>query len=323
MLKKKNIAMVMAAATVATSVAPVFAAVQDERIDEASLIAKVTELLNTRYSDAKETGEGRLTVNAPVYQNSVYKIFAGSTQITSIQELTKAIENAKIAERPLVIDVIDKGHKEVNGRIVATEDNKYDKYTNATLISDIQNIKNITNVFDTYTTTAVSATSGGTVHEIKLKSGAEFELTEDSYVLDLTTGLDENGNEIDLTNGVSATVGKKVVEFKKKESVSISREMDLEEKHVSRLVLSSDVVVEEVELSKFITEFGYNKEGVELSKILSDASLGTVKVTKDGKEYTISGFDKSTDITEVKSNNGRYEFVITLNVGQKLGEHAI
>ena len=41
MLKKKNIAMVMAAATVATSVAPVFAAVNEENVNEATLIAEV------------------------------------------------------------------------------------------------------------------------------------------------------------------------------------------------------------------------------------------------------------------------------------------
>ena len=64
MLKKRNIAMVMAAATVATSVAPVFAAVENQNVDEATLIAKVEEMLNTKYSNSREDGDGNLSTQA-------------------------------------------------------------------------------------------------------------------------------------------------------------------------------------------------------------------------------------------------------------------
>lgn len=128
MLRKKNIAMVMAAATVATSVAPVFAAVNVENVNEANLIAEVEKLLAKKYSDSEETGNGETIGTNEDYKNSVYSIKATTegtvVRVKSAKHLKEIIESVKVnaVTNTLVeLSVEDKGHKEVDGKIVANE----------------------------------------------------------------------------------------------------------------------------------------------------------------------------------------------------------
>ena len=98
MLKKKNIAMMMAVATVATTAVPAFAAVESQKVDEATLIAKVEELLAVKYSDAKEDGDGNPATQATgvnAYKNCVYTIVAKADTNTAINEEIKTVSQLK------------------------------------------------------------------------------------------------------------------------------------------------------------------------------------------------------------------------------------
>ena len=113
-------------------------------MDEATLISKVEEMLNTKYFDEKEDGEGG-TVSEP-HQNSVYKITVGSEVIKDKKDLQRAIAEAKINDTKLTVNVVDKGHVKVDGRILAKEKTKYTRYTNATLVEDAKAIVALPNV---------------------------------------------------------------------------------------------------------------------------------------------------------------------------------
>lgn len=126
MLKKKNMAMVMAGVTVATSVAPAFANVADEnkitmRVDSNNkeavneLVGNIRKALNVKFEDA---------ISKATVGTNVYDIKLGSTAIKNATELETAIKAlAKGAE--IKVTVKDKGHQTLDGKVV---DYKVDKY---------------------------------------------------------------------------------------------------------------------------------------------------------------------------------------------------
>ncbi|WP_195237150.1 cell wall-binding repeat-containing protein [Romboutsia sp. 1001285H_161024_C4] len=126
MLKKKNMAMVMAGVTVATSVAPAFANVADEnkitmRVDSNNkeavneLVGNIRKALNVKFEDA---------ISKATVGTNVYDIKLGSTAIKNATELETAIKGlAKGAE--IKVTVKDKGHQTLDGKVV---DYKVDKY---------------------------------------------------------------------------------------------------------------------------------------------------------------------------------------------------
>ena len=209
MLKKRNIAMVMAAATVATSVAPVFAAVENQNVDEATLIAKVEEMLNTKYSNSREDGDGNLSTQATgvnAYKNSVYQIKATAQTATAINEEVKSvshlkelIEKVKVEKKVLTLAVVDKGHKIVDGSIEATEVN--DRLTYAATADSTKG--------HVLLPTAGSIGTVGTVDagqtKITLANGNEIEIAIGQYAFDLNKPVDANGNVIDANTTDAAT----------------------------------------------------------------------------------------------------------------------
>ncbi len=124
MLKKKNIAMVMAAATVATSVAPVFAASLDKETISvkdtqkiADLKAEVKGYLDTKYTevetgdDANSTAFESVTKNTSPYTVNVEGTQGGlslsSKEITSIKELQEELDKLTQNGDKLVVTVIN------------------------------------------------------------------------------------------------------------------------------------------------------------------------------------------------------------------------
>ena len=305
MLKKKNIAMVMAAATVATSVAPVFAAtIEKTEVDEATLVAKVQELLNTKYSDAKEDGDDNkdtlATKPGMSYTNSVYSIDANGTTVKSIAQFKTIVENAKVLNEEVIVTVTDKGHRTVDGKIVATENTKYSFYSN---FED-------TNQFDA---TKINSLGGSvkdlvtTSATIVLANNTEIELASADYVLNLDEPVDANGNLVDITN-LTTSVKKSIVGFNKVEDKEAS-EKEIPSRIIEQLSFNGAKFVEmEKKASDIFADDEYTKEGAEFVETIIDAKSST-NVVKDGVRYTLTNA-KTTDV--VVNQSSGYKFDITL-----------
>ena len=324
MLKKRNIAMVMAAATVATSVAPVFAAVENQNVDEATLIAKVEEMLNTKYSNSREDGDGNLSTQATgvnAYKNSVYQITATAPTATAINEEVKSvshlkelIEKVKVEKKVLTLAVVDKGHKIVDGSIEATEVN--DRLTYAATADSTKGHVLLPTAGPIGTVGTVDA--GQT--KITLANGNEIEIAIGQYAFDLNKPVDANGNVIDA-NTTDAATQRRVVGFEMAvDTVNGQMERDLGSKAVVNLVYNNKDTKIEKELSNLITEDGYTEEGAKFVNTLLAAkvanSTSPLSVVKNGVRYNI-GYATTTSVTAVKE--GGYEFTVNLEA-VKAGE---
>ena len=305
MLKKKNIAMVMAAATVATSVAPVFAAtIEKTEVDEATLVAKVQELLNTKYSDAKEDGDGNddtlSTKPGMSYTNSVYSIDANGTTVKSIAQFKTIVENAKVLNEEVIVTVTDKGHRTVDGKIVATENTKYSFYSDFKDTGQFDETKIDRlggSVKDLVTTSAT----------IVLANNTEIELASADYVLNLDEPVDANGNLVDITN-LTTSVKKSIVGFNKAEDKEAS-EKEIPSRIIEQLSFNGAKFVEmEKKASDIFADDEYTKEGAEFVKTIIDAK-SSINVVKDGVRYTLTNA-KTTDV--VVNQSSGYKFDITL-----------
>ena len=305
MLKKKNIAMVMAAATVATSVAPVFAAtIEKTEVDEATLVAKVQELLNTKYSDAKEDGDGNddtlATEPGMSYTNSVYSIDANGTTVKSIAQFKTIVENAKVLNEEVIVTVTDKGHRTVDGKIVATENTKYSFYSDFKDTGQFDETKIDRlggSVKDLVTTSAT----------IVLANNTEIELASADYVLNLDEPVDANGNLVDITN-LTTSVKKSIVGFNKAEDKEAS-EKEIPSRIIEQLSFNGAKFVEmEKKASDIFADDEYTKEGAEFVKTIIDAK-SSINVVKDGVRYTLTNA-KTTDV--VVNQSSGYKFDITL-----------
>lgn len=115
-MKKKNIAMMMAGVTVASAVAPVFAA-QDkfdatQRIavnvnDVDALETKIREMLNVKFTEVKGNG-------TEAVKDNVYTMFIGSDEVKNASDVVNKInENGKIT-----LTIVDKGHETVGNNVV-------------------------------------------------------------------------------------------------------------------------------------------------------------------------------------------------------------
>jgi putative cell wall-binding protein len=304
MLKKKNMAIMMAVATVATTVAPAFAATVEEQVvsDEAKLISDVQKMLDTKYTNVKENGEDT-GVAQEAYQNSVYKITVTGTNnvIENVQELKVLIENSKLSSAPLKLTVVDKGHKEVNGAIVSTETNDFVKYgTNLPTAPAGSAI--ITGITQNSTTAAT----------ITLANKETIEITGDDYVLDFNKPVDKNGNLV--AQDATGALAEKVVGFQNKQT-GVMKEQGIPAKVISKIDFRNDGFTKtEENISKYIVDGIYTETGAELVNTLVDANKNAnqTKVIKDGKIHYIN-FDKNNDLTAVEAvKEGGYKFTINL-----------
>ena len=321
MLKKKNIAMVMAATTVATSVAPVFAAgVERTQLEEEALIARVEELLNTKYSDAKEDGDGLINTEATgvnTYTNSVYKIqsninkqgatlAAGSfVDVTSVADLKDYIEAAKTNRIQLTLTVTDKGHKEEDGKIVAVEEDKYSYYPNVQVGAGQTIDSNKLNRIS-----AKAVNNGNNEATIQLANGTDIELVKGDHVLDLDKPVDENGNVISTATNLDRDTALKVVGFKKLEGTTTGVQ-DIADRIVSELSFNTSITELEVELSELMSGNMYTNDGADFVNDLIKTHTGATFV-KNGVEYQVKLDAPTTNITSVTSTKDGYKFEINL-----------
>ena len=173
-MKKKNIAMMMAGVTVASAVAPVFAAQDDVKV------------VNLNVKDGKETANGINDLLAVKFEEtkglnkvneSVYEVKIGDTLVTNSLQVANAInENEKT-----VLNITDKGHKVVDSKVVnyTTE-----KYENTREIVEAAKAAGLTAEVTSVDTVVVK--TGNAKEEVTVKVG--------------DTKLDFNKKELDVNN---------------------------------------------------------------------------------------------------------------------------
>ncbi|HFL3605252.1 TPA: cell wall-binding protein Cwp2 [Clostridioides difficile] len=108
-MNRKNLSVIMAAAMISTSVAPVFAAettqVKKEIItkkEATELVSKVRDLMSQKYTGGSQVGQ-------PIYEIKVGETSSQLKIITNIDELEKLV-NALGENKELIVTITDKGH---------------------------------------------------------------------------------------------------------------------------------------------------------------------------------------------------------------------
>lgn len=203
MSKKRNLAVLMAAATVATSVAPVFAAETTESLDGKTISAKdsakldqlkaeVKALLDVKFVNDKDllleedyAGQSVYTINATVTLNGKTPT---TPEIKTMRDLDRELASFSNENDTIVLNVTDKGHKEVNGKILDNEVKNY-KY------QDMQNLKSKNNDELKVALNAIDATDA---------PNAVTEVDRDANAIYVT--LQNNSEKLVLKTGVAKTV---------------------------------------------------------------------------------------------------------------------
>lgn len=151
---KKQLAVLMAAATAVTTVAPVVANAATINTSRADALAKVQEALKVRYTDPAVTGlKNVLVTNGNEYLNSVYKFAAkidgkyvkadgsenkdlttadvvkDSYRGLSLDDIKSILNYAELHGKEVTIEKFDKGHKVDGNNIFANEYASFQRYT--------------------------------------------------------------------------------------------------------------------------------------------------------------------------------------------------
>ncbi|MDY6232899.1 cell wall-binding repeat-containing protein [Peptostreptococcus porci] len=150
---KKQLAVLMAAATAVTTVAPVVANAATINTSRADALAKVQEALKVRYTDPAVTGlKGVLVTNGKEYLNSVYKFaakvdgkyvqvlnstvseFSGNVKADdyvglSLSDIETILDDAALKGKEVTIEKYNKGHKVDGDKIFANQYATFQRYT--------------------------------------------------------------------------------------------------------------------------------------------------------------------------------------------------
>lgn len=217
MNKKRNLAVLMAAATVATSVAPVFADTttsldgQEFSVKDSEKLAQfkkeIEVYFNTKYTTDKDLLDNEDNAGQSVYTISVSVDDKNTFDaVPNMKELDKFIVNMDDKNDTISVKVEDKGHKEVDGKIL---DNQIKTYKSAE-ISDLVALKAEIEALDGLDTTKGVDFGKDTIvlsllnndEKLVLKQGAEKTVHIDPEDATLVVGEpiykeDEYGNKLD------------------------------------------------------------------------------------------------------------------------------
>lgn len=249
MLKKKNMAMVMAGVTVATSVAPVFAnEVKEDKNynlnykESAKLVEGVRKALEVKYEETKAGA----TVGTSVYS---IQVVSGEDRkdITNGTDLQDKID-ALVDGATLTVEIQDKGHQVINNKIV---DYKFEQYKTATEI--VEAVEEANNPAGTLVATIKSA---DTV-EVKLNKDAKEAVT-------IKVGQDKlNFKAQELKDG-------KLVGFEK-----LPVDIENGEKHIVT-VKKTDAKMTSVDAEKLFDGMRLTTDGMKLEKAIKEAGKDAV-----------------------------------------------
>lgn len=288
-MNRKNLSIVVAAAMISTSVAPVFAAettkVKKETItkkEAIELVSKVRDLISQKYTGGSQVGQ-------PIYEIKVGETSSQLKIITNIDELEKLV-NALGENKELLVTITDKGHTTNSANEVVAE--AIEKYENSADLSAEANA---------ITEKAKTETNGiYGVADVK----ASYDSAKDKLVVTLRDKKE--------------TITSKTIE------VSIGDEkIDLVANPVDSTGTNLDPSVEGFKVNKI------NKLGLAGTKDIADVKLAEITIKNsdlntvspqdlyDGYRLTVkgnmvvNGTSKSiSDISAKDSETGKYKFTV-------------
>ncbi len=288
-MNRKNLSVIMAAAMIGTSVAPVFAAettqVKKETItkkEATELVSKVRDLMSQKYTGGSQVGQ-------PIYEIKVGETLSKLKVITNIDELEKLV-NALGENKELIVTITDKGHITNSANEVVAE--AIEKYENSADLSAEAN---------SITEKAKTETNGiYKVADVK----ASYDSAKDKLVITLR---DKTGTVTSKT--IEASIG--------------DEKVDLTANPVDSTGTNLDPSAEGFRVNK-INKLGVagakNIDDVQLAEItIKNSDLNTVSPQDlyDGYRLTVkgnmvvNGTSKSiSDISAKDSETGKYKFTI-------------
>lgn len=283
MMKKKNMAIAMAAVTVASSVAPAFAAEYQviekdifTKAEKSALITEIKALSKVVFSEG-DILEGQ----------NVYSVKIGDTPYslkTQVQDIVDAITDAKTE---LVVSILDEGHKVLKDDIIVSEEKA--KYENLSdLVGLVNDAKKVTKITDA----TVDATRSGDVVTIKLTD-------EEDTTKVKTVTVKKGQNKIDLDNpvkadGTAATTFEEFSKFADAEAVDI--ETGDENKVVKRITIK-DAIVETAKIADLFDGYRLTAQG---------------NVVRNGLESD-DGIDKNEVLVEQDEKTKLYQVKVRYN----------
>ena len=326
---KKQIAVLMAAATAVTTVAPVVANAANVQTDKATALAKVKEAFAVRYTDPAETGlVGKVVKDGKEYMNSVYKyaakidgtyrkadgtrefadVMADSYEGLSLGDIEALFNYANLHGKEVVLEKYNKGFRKFDNFISPSEYTAYQKY-----VVDAADANNDQTIKDMFT------------NMLYIKKGTDF------VAPDYLASVEYNGLRYVLKSvGASKTpalvpealaadanlslmsmadlVGKKVVFLNKADAAAAKLEAltatnfeVFDFANVLRINLAGGAVITLNEKSSYVLNFEYaiDKDGKihnVKARNIKDVADATTKIIDFGKVETVNGTKQAYNI---------------------------
>jgi hypothetical protein len=286
-MNKKYLAIVMAGATVATSVAPVFAEESENVVketitvkDSKSLVTEVENLLKIKYN-----GDGETV--APVYEIKVDDVV-----INDAKDLKKKIE-AIPNNGQLVVSITNKGYdKDENNNIVSKAVGIYKTY--ADLSEEVKNI----------TTAATDTENKEGLYGVATATAELKKTTDDQDILSIH--LKSKKNTSDKT--IELKLEDKKINLKAKPLDSKGEEIDItEDMNFSEISKLSDAEPEDIpsKIEKVVTI----KNG-ELDIVSATDIYDGYRLSSRGVEIIKDKDKKASEISTKDSQTGKYSYVV-------------
>lgn len=282
-MNKKYLAVVMAGATVATSVAPVFAAEENTIIKETITVdesAKLISEIKSKYMDLEYNAPGETV--APVY-----KIEADGTVVKDTAELKKKIEDIP-NNAQMLVKITDKGHAVVNGKVTSKAVEKYESF--ADLSVEAQKIKGLI----TTSTTGVYA-----------KADVSVSLDSEKEVLEIT--LVDKADTGKTTKTLTLKVGDKKVNLEAKPTDKDGKTIefnDFKAVNIKALGEADPVKIPEKVIKEVTVKNG------ELAVVDATDIYDGYRLSAKGVEIVKDEARQVGEISEKDEKTGKYNFIV-------------
>lgn len=282
-MNKKYLAVVMAGATVATSVAPVFAAEENTIIKETITVdesAKLISEIKSKYMDLEYNAPGETV--APVY-----KIEADGTVVKDTAELKKKIEGIP-NNAQMLVKITDKGHAVVNGKVTSKAVEKYESF--ADLSVEAQKIKGLI----TTSTTGVYA-----------KADVSVSLDSEKEVLEIT--LVDKADTGKTTKTLTLKVGDKKVNLEAKPTDKDGKTIefnDFKAVNIKALGEADPVKIPEKVIKEVTVKNG------ELAVVDATDIYDGYRLSAKGVEIVKDEARQVGEISEKDEKTGKYNFIV-------------
>ena len=297
---KKQIAVLMAAATAVTTVAPALASAADVNNYDASVSeinAKIKAALNERYKNKTEDGINASNANeVDDYLNSRYAVILYVANGTNNLDGLVPFANSKY-DTSKITDALkdsDTTGEDVFGNSVSSGNLDTDN------LYVVKNASKIQNLIEN----KVIGTSGGSVKvaivDKGIKDGSAVEtLTDKHYVVgDVASNSADSDTKVSLSDAANQ-LAQKMVGYK----YGATNNLTVKNSYVDTLKVNVGKGDQEVTINP--TDGSILIGGVAATTAASFANVNKIKLTlKSGKEYTLEANDKAFDFNKPLDKNG-------------------